>query len=110
LSYLHPEFLKLTSPKVSIMFVFNPKLALRSLSKHRLTTAINLFGFVIGLVAFFFLYSYTQQELSYDSFHKNKDNIYRIYRTGNNEKTDSYNIAYLSGPYADALTTDYPAG
>jgi len=46
-------------------------------------------------------------EFSYDNFHKNGKDIYRVMRVGNmnGQKAD---IPYLSPPYAAALLNDYP--
>lgn len=54
------------------------KIAIRSLSKHRVYTLINLFGLAIGMTCFIIIFLFVKDELSYDNFHKNSANIYRI--------------------------------
>ena len=54
------------------------KIALRSFLKNRLGTFINLLGFSVGLTVSIFIFTYVHHEMSYDSFHKNADRIYRI--------------------------------
>lgn len=90
------------------MFIFNPKIAVRNLLKYRSTTAISLLGFVIGLTSVIFLYFYLENELNYDSFHSDKDKIYRVIRISTDNTGDPMPIAPTSGPYAAALTNDYP--
>ncbi len=89
------------------MFNFNPILTLRNLLRHKSTSFINIFGFTLGLVASIFLYFYIYSELSYDSFHTNKDQIYRAVRVSGINGSP-YNIGVTSGPYAAALKNDFP--
>jgi putative ABC transport system permease protein len=53
-------------------------IALRNLFRHKLFSAINILGLAIGMAACLLIMQYVSFELSYDSFHKNKDRIYRI--------------------------------
>ena len=54
------------------------KLALRNLLKRKAYSAINIFGLSIGLVSFLLILEYVAFERSYDSFHENADQIYRV--------------------------------
>ncbi|MEP1096361.1 MAG: ABC transporter permease [Cyclobacteriaceae bacterium] len=89
------------------MFNFNPVLTFRNLLRHKSTSFINIFGFTLGLVASIFLYFYIFSELSYDSFHKDKDQIYRAVRLSGINGSP-YSIGVSSGPYARALKNDFP--
>jgi putative ABC transport system permease protein len=57
------------------------KLAWRTLIKNRAYSFINIFGLAIGLCSCLIIYLITSYELSYDTFHPDKDRIYRL--TGN---------------------------
>src|SRR5258705_3029520 len=46
--------------------------------KHKIVSMINLVGLTLGLTVSFFALLYVNFELSYDSYHKNADHIYRI--------------------------------
>lgn len=46
--------------------------------KHKSFLFINLIGLTTGLTAFYFAFLYVNFELSYDSYHKNAENIYRL--------------------------------
>ena len=64
------------------------KLAWRNLMKYKFISFINLFGLTIGLTCCLLILTYILNELSYDKYNKNADNIYRVTRTfynGNGE-------------------------
>lgn len=54
------------------------KTAWRSLWKNKFYTAINISGLAIGLATGIMLLLWVQNELSYDKFHKEYRNIYRV--------------------------------
>jgi putative ABC transport system permease protein len=55
------------------------KLALRNLYKQRFRSLINILGLGFGIACCILIYIYTRMELSYNDFHDNKRNIYRVY-------------------------------
>lgn len=55
----------------------NLVIAWRHIKRDKLTTTINLLGLVIGLTACLVTYLIIVAELSYDTFHPDKDRIYR---------------------------------
>ena len=65
------------------MFKNNLKLIVRKLRKEKLYSFVNIAGLTVGLTAFLLIALYVRDELSFDNFHKNKENIYRV--VGNNE-------------------------
>ena len=52
--------------------------AFRNLKRQNVNSFINIIGLSIGIAAFFIILQYVSFELSYDNFHKNSDNIYRV--------------------------------
>ncbi len=54
------------------------KIAIRALLKYKTYSVINLFGLTLGIALCLLIYQYAQFELSYDRFHRNSDNIYRV--------------------------------
>ncbi len=54
------------------------KTAWRTSIRHKQFTLLNILGLSIGITTCLLIGLYVQDELSYDSFHKNKDRIYRI--------------------------------
>jgi len=53
-------------------------IAFRNLWHNKVYALINILGLAIGLTAALFIFQYVQFERSYDSFHENADNIYRL--------------------------------
>ena len=54
------------------------KIAFRSLLKFKGYAAINLLGLALGLASGIFIMIYVIDELSFDKFHANRENIYRV--------------------------------
>ena len=54
------------------------KVAYRNLKKNKAYTFISVFGLALGLAVCMLLLSYVQNELSFDRFNENADNIYRL--------------------------------
>lgn len=55
------------------------KTAWRNLVKHKFYSAINVAGLTIGLTVGILILLWVRNELTYDRFHKNADNIYRAF-------------------------------
>ena len=53
------------------------KIAIRNLFKNKVYSFINIFGLSIGLACCLLIMMFVKNELSFDRFHKNPDNIYR---------------------------------
>jgi putative ABC transport system permease protein len=83
-------------------------LAIRNLLKRKLYSFINIFGLATGVAVCLVILKYVDHELSYDSFHKKADRIYRItstfYQNGELRGTGTTS-GYGMGP---ALLTDIP--
>lgn len=60
------------------MFRNNLKLILRKLKREKLYTFVNILGLTVGLTAFLLIGLYVRDELSFDRFHDNHENIYRV--------------------------------
>ena len=54
------------------------KTALRNLTRSKFHSSINIFGLSIGFAAVILICLYLYGELSYDDFHQNKDDLYRV--------------------------------
>jgi len=54
------------------------KLAYRNIIKDKAYSTINITGLAIGLASSILILLWVQNELSYDKFHKNAEQIYRI--------------------------------
>ena len=87
------------------------RLAFRNLLKRKAYSAINIFGLSIGLVSFLLILEYVAFERSYDSFHENADNIYRVaFNWGEKDYTGKNSSIYASSVPAmgPALARELP--
>ena len=82
-------------------------LAIKNLRKQRVFSFINILGLTVGITCCFMIFLFILNEMSYDNFHKNGKDTYRIMRTSsvNGEYRE---IPYVSPAYATALVNDYP--
>ena len=56
--------------------------AVRNFTKHKFFTFINIAGLSVGMASGLLILSFVFHELSYDKFHTNHENIYRICAKG----------------------------
>ena len=54
------------------------KITLRYLWRYKLYSFINIIGLAVGLSCALLIMVWVQDELSYDQFHSNSENLYRI--------------------------------
>ena len=57
------------------------KIVIRNLWRNKTYSFINIFGLTLGLICFLLIALYVFDELTYDSFHKNASNTYRVIET-----------------------------
>jgi len=85
------------------------KIAWRNLVKYKFISFINLFGLTVGLTCCLLITTYVLNELSYDRYNKNAENIYRLTRSFNNEAgVVSLKFSTVSPPFGYYLPTDFP--
>jgi len=91
------------------MFGNYMKMTLRMLKKNKLYSLITISGFTIGITCCILILLFVQYELSYDKYHENAGDIYRIHsevtglvREGSTKSTTS------PGLLAPALVSDFP--
>jgi len=84
------------------------KIAIRSLIKNKIYSFINLAGLSIGLACVLVIVSYVNLELSYDRYHENHKDIYRVteYRTRDGQQTHT---ATSFNPLADLIEAHVPS-
>ncbi|ELR70000.1 putative FtsX-related transmembrane transport protein [Fulvivirga imtechensis AK7] len=84
------------------------KVAIRNMQKRKLYSFINAFGLSIGIAFCMLIYLFIQDEKSFDQFHVNKENIYRLeeksYDTWKKDNEDPYRrSAYLQTGLREVL-------
>ena len=83
------------------------KTALRNLRRHKVNSFINIAGLTVGFAAFLLIFLVVQYEESFDDFHSNKDQIYRVVRIGRNAENREYRTG-VPFPVTQGLRTDLP--
>src|SRR4026207_600144 len=69
------------------------KIAWRNITRQKGYSGINIVGLAIGIAACLLILQYVSFELSYESFHTNKDRVYRV-------QLDRYDNGKLSTQWA----------
>jgi len=54
------------------------KIALRHIRKYKMYAVLNIIGLVVGFTCSLLIFLYIRYEMSYDTYHENKDTIYRV--------------------------------
>ncbi|WP_075590470.1 ABC transporter permease [Labilibacter marinus] len=57
----------------------NLRIIIRNLLRNKLHSSINIIGFAIGIAVFILIVRYTDHQFSYDGFHQQHNNIYKIH-------------------------------
>ncbi|MGD1960005.1 MAG: ABC transporter permease [Fulvivirga sp.] len=76
-SLIRPLFKDSNSNTIA-MFQNYFKISLRALARHKMFTTINVIGLAIGLTSFLLINEYIRFEKSYDSIHKDSDQLHRV--------------------------------
>lgn len=91
------------------------KIAWRSLSRSKMYSLINIIGLTVGIACCILIVLYVKDELSYDKYHKNYNEIYRVLHAYR-EKSDrplpapapgEYQV-WGNAPVAPALQAEFP--
>ncbi|MBN2246067.1 MAG: ABC transporter permease [Candidatus Aminicenantes bacterium] len=83
------------------------KTALRNISRNKFYSFLNIAGLAIGIACCILIFLYVQDELSYDRFHDNADNIYRIAPVFSTSERVMY-LATCAHAQAPMLKDRYP--
>jgi putative ABC transport system permease protein len=83
------------------------KIAWRNMRRHRGYSIINITGLAIGMACCVLILLWVQDELSFDRFHENADEIYRIIQDIN-FADHSTSWAINQGPLGPSLENDFP--
>lgn len=83
------------------------KVAFRNIKKYKGYSLINIVGLSVGLACVFLIFLYVRDELSYDRFYPQSENIYRVAVKGKmgERKFDSNTIC---APFSPAVEAEFP--
>ncbi len=92
-----------------VMFKSYLRIGYRNLLKNKTYSSINILGFALSLAAFILIALYVQYEFSFDIYHENADNIYRVVRNKpGGTGTAVTKTAVTPAPLAPLLVDAYP--
>ncbi len=89
------------------MFLNYLKISVRNIRRHPLHSIINILGLAIGMTCTIMIMLWVQDELSYDKFHENADNLYRVVED-QKYSSQRMQVAVTPHPLAASLKKDYP--
>ena len=89
------------------MFKNYIKVTLRTLKRKKVYSFLNITGLALGMTSSFILMLWVYDEWSFDRFHENTNEIFRIYKIVENGDNISLEARTLA-PIAPTLKRDYP--
>lgn len=85
------------------------KIALRNLFGQKVFSFINLFGLTVGLACCLLISIYIIDELSYDRYHENADQIYRVTRNFiDRDGSTTLHLGHVAPPFGPLIANDFP--
>ena len=88
------------------MFKSYLKIALRNIRINKVHSIISVFGLAIGMAAILIML-WVLEDLSYDSYHVNSQNIYHVYKSVYTKEREFWTLN-TSAPLATDLKENYP--
>ena len=81
--------------------------AFRNIWRHKIYSFINIMGLAVGMACCILIFLWIQNELTYDRFHENGDDIFRVIQhVGYANQSRSW--AITQGPLGPSLKKDFP--
>ena len=90
------------------MFLNDFRIGIRNLSRQKGYTLLNIFGLALGLTAAILILAFVRVDLTWDQFHKNIDNIYRVVELQNFGGTELTDVAVTMPPLGPMLAEELP--
>ena len=84
------------------------KAAFRNLWRNKIFSAIKILGLSIGLTVCMLIFLYTKDEITYDQFHENKTQLYRIIQKWQMGKNPSQTIGITNGIMGESFAKEIP--
>jgi len=84
------------------------KLAFRNLFRQRNYYTIQIVGFAVALTCVILILSWVRYEKSFDAFHENKKDLYRVLMEINTGSDNAFQLAVTPPPLADAAKDEFP--
>jgi len=88
------------------MFQNHFRTAWRSLVRHKVNTGINVLGLTLGITVCLIIFLLVHFELSYDTFHADRDRIYRVVTHIVRFDGKKVDVGYSTSPLPDAMRSE----
>ena len=82
------------------------KVAWRNMSRQKMYTSIKVGGFALGIATCILIALFIRHELSYDKYHRDEGNIYRVYNSFDGPEREKWTA--FPAPFASILKENYP--
>ena len=90
------------------MFRNNLKIALRSLTRHKLYSLLNVLGLGFGVACFLLIALYAIDEITFDGFHEKADRIYRVVQHRQSPEEEEQHFGAVSYNVSGAAKAEIP--
>ena len=90
------------------MLVNYLRIAFRNIWRQKTYSAINIGGFAIGLAVCLIISFYVIDDLTYDHFHKDAENIYHLLTVDNSEDEGALSYSITAGPLVAGMADAVP--
>ena len=90
------------------MFSNYLKVALRQLLRHKVYSAINIFGLSVGLACCMIIALWVRFHLSFDDFHEKADRTYKVISIQKFSGINSQHVGLTPPPMGPSMKDDYP--
>ncbi len=84
------------------------KIAVRNFMKYKFYTFVNVFGLTVGLSIVFLIGLFVNDELNFDKFHDNTDNLYRVVENQYYAGQPVFPVAVTPIALGPSLLEEYP--
>lgn len=84
------------------------KIAVRNFMKYKFYTFVNVFGLTVGLSVVFLIGLFVNDELNFDKFHDNADNLYRVVENQYYAGQPVFPVAVTPNALGPSLWEEYP--
>ncbi len=82
--------------------------AVRNLYRNLVYSLVNIFGLTLGIAVALIVFLFIQFETSYDKYHKDYKQIYRVYRTTYEPEYGRWRDARIGGAFYNIASQDFP--
>jgi putative ABC transport system permease protein len=84
------------------------KVALRAITRNKLSSFINIFGLALAMACSLLIFIFVKDELSYDKYNTNADRIYRVTRDFMSpDGSVNLHLGHVAPPFGPLLKNDF---